>query len=384
MPATAFSQTPYRLAGLLLAVAVAATAIYRWRAPEAMQSVNLEPPASIGALEQAVRDDAISPYRWLELAEGYEDAGYVGKARQSLQRAEELAPNLPPVWIRAAGFHFRRGEREKALAAGARAQAIAADADEFLFQSYDRFVRDTPMVIRALTADRRSLIAWFHHLINGSKPDDAARVWTELVRQSAANRELAIPYIRFLLAQHRYQAAESVWIAQTTPSDRGRYPDDRIFNGGFEAPPTECPLDWKITPLEGVEMERDPAGAHDGKFALRIHFPGTANIDFQNVAQYVIVTPGQYRFSAWLRTEGITTDQGVHLTLADAESPTRFKMDTESLRGDNGWKEISGALVVPAQTNLLSVAIRREPSGKFDNKIAGTVWVDSVSLTRER
>jgi hypothetical protein len=384
MPSTSFSQTPYRLAGLLLAVAVAGTAIYRWHAPEAMQSVNLEPPASISALEQAVRDDPISPYRWLELAEGYEDGGQLDKARQSLARAEELAPNLPLVWIRASGFHFRQGERDEALTAGARAQATAPDADDFLFQSYDRFVRDTPLVIRALAADRRSLIAWLHHLINASKPDDAALVWTELVRQSATDRDLAIPYIRFLLAQHRYKAAESVWIAQTPPPDRGPYPDDRIFNGGFEVPLTECPLDWKITPLEGVEMERDPAVAHEGKFSFRIRFPGTANIDFQNLSQTVIVTPGEYRFSAWMRTEGVTTDQGIGFTLADAESTTGLKIQTERLRGDNVWKEISYPLLVPAQTNLLTVSIRREQSGKFDNKIAGTVWIDSVSLTRVR
>src|SRR2546429_505888 len=36
-----------------------------------------------------------------------------------------------------------------------------------------------------------------------------------------------------------------------------------------------------------------------------------------------------------------------------------------------------------ADTRLLLIRIARPPSGKFDNKIAGTVWIDGVRLTQE-
>jgi hypothetical protein len=367
-----------RIARLLLSLAVGGFAAWLLisQAPETDQAPNAAQPGDIQSLRKALLENAVSPYRWLELAEGYEQAGDLPHARTCFRHAQDLAPNLPPVWIRAAAFHFRVDEKEQGLLAGAHAQSISDTSDAFLFQYYDRLVRNPPLVIRTLAADRRALNAWFRYSMAKGRPDDAALVWRELDRQHFTDRVLEIDYVGFLLDQHQYETARAVWA--------GDQAANRIYNGGFERDPSGCRLDWKFTPLEAAEVARDESVAKEGKSSLRVRFRGTENTSFQNVVQAVVVTPGTYRFSAWLKTDGVTTDEGVRLSIVDAEQSQRLSLETEMVRGTNDWMEMRSDVVVSAHTNLVNVSVCRRPSGKFENKISGTVWIDAVSLIRTK
>jgi hypothetical protein len=112
-----------------------------------------------------------------------------------------------------------------------------------------------------------------------------------------------------------------------------------------------------------------------------VTFDGAANIDYRGASQTAVVAPGRYRFTAVLRTEGITTNQGIGFRLFDPESPQRLDVRTAQLTGNNGWTELATGFTVSARTNLVTVQLDRQPSAKFDNKIAGTAWIDSVKLT---
>jgi hypothetical protein len=366
-----------RIAKLLLSLAVGGFALWLLisQAPKAAQAPDAAQPTDIPSLQKALVENAVSPYRWLELAEGYEQAGDLPHARTCYRHAQNLAPNLPPVWIRTAAFHFRVGEQEQGLLAGAHAESISESSDAFLFQYYDRLVRNNPLVVRTLSTDKRTLTAWFRFVMAKRRPDDAALVWQELERQRFTGRDLSIDYVGFLLDQHRYETARSIWIGT-----RGA---NCIYNGGFEYDPSGCRLDWKFMPVEAAEIARDESVAKEGKASLRVHFRGTDNVSFQNVVQTVVVTPGTYRLSVWVKTEEITTDQGVRFSIVDAEAPQRLDLETDMVRGTNDWMELRGDLVVPADTNLVNISLCRRPSEKFENKITGTVWVDAVSLVRK-
>src|ERR1043166_2350411 len=103
-----------RVAGVLVAVILAAAAarLLVTGAPEAKQGFDPSPPAELGALKEALRENTISPSRWLALGEGYEQSGDKEQARYCFEQAEKLAHNVPPIWIRAAAYHFRQGQRE--------------------------------------------------------------------------------------------------------------------------------------------------------------------------------------------------------------------------------------------------------------------------------
>jgi tetratricopeptide (TPR) repeat protein len=362
---------------LSLATGALAAWLIAHDAPPAFQELNPAPSMEIRSLQTALRGAAISPYRWVELAEGYEQNGDAEKARLSFRRAEELAPNLPPVWIRAAAFHFRLGESEEGLRAGARAQAISGASDAFLFQYYERYVADAPLVTGALAADRRSLSAWFRRLQAGGDAEDAATAWGELERRNFTDVPLAASYVAFLLDRRRYEAAREVWLKAAPPGPAG----DRIYNGGFEREPSGCRLDWILGGAPGVKIERDASVAKEGSASLSVRFQDAGNAALNNPVQTVVAGPGKYRLSAWLKTEGITSDEGVGLCVADAESPGRLTRETGPLLGTNPWTEVHADFPVPPETNLINVSVCRQRS-KYYSGIAGAAWIDGVRLEK--
>src|SRR6202140_5629553 len=97
-----------------------------------------------------------------------------------------------------------------------------------------------------------------------------------------------------------------------------------LFNGDFESDPTQSPFDWNVARTEGAEVTRDCTSASSGKCSLRIGFAGTQNLGFAAASQLAFVRPGTYRFHAFIRTEALTTDQGIQFRISDAEAPARL------------------------------------------------------------
>ena len=119
--------------------------------------------------------------------------------------------------------------------------------------------------------------------------------------------------------------------------------DELVFNSGFEAAFLGTSLDWSVRKSGAAQARRDSEVFFEGGWALRITFDGTTNLSYDHVAQVVVVRPGRHRLTARVRTQDITTHQGVKLRVVDT----------------------------------------RQKSRKLDNKIAGTVWLDDVSLVRK-
>jgi hypothetical protein len=119
--------------------------------------------------------------------------------------------------------------------------------------------------------------------------------------------------------------------------------------------------------------------------SLRIDFDGTRNLNFWHLFQYVIVRPDtRYHFSAVLRANGITTDSGPRFELFDAYDMARLYVFTEGRTGTSGWREQRLEFRTPRETQVLILRLARAASRKFDNQIAGTVWIDRVRLEAEQ
>jgi hypothetical protein len=128
-------------------------------------------------------------------------------------------------------------------------------------------------------------------------------------------------------------------------------------------------------------MAWDEQIVHSGRRSLRLDFDGTANVDFQNVWQYVAVQPGTgYRFSAFFRTRDLTTDSGMRFEIRDISSPGNPAHLTSNLGGTQSWTEANTEFVTGAETKVLQIVLQRPPSDKLGNKIRGTAWVDDVAL----
>jgi hypothetical protein len=87
---------------------------------------------------------------------------------------------------------------------------------------------------------------------------------------------------------------------------------------------------------------------------------------------------------AWIRTDGVSTDEGPRFQIVDAEVAARLDLRTGGWTGTHDWSLLSQSFTVPAATHLIAVRIVRQPSEAFDNRITGSVWVDGVRLVQGR
>ena len=84
-----------------------------------------------------------------------------------------------------------------------------------------------------------------------------------------------------------------------------------------------------------------------------------------------------------MRADRVSTDSGARFQVFDPYDAGKEFYATENVIGTSAWAEQRLEFKTAADTHLLLIRIARPPSGKFDNKIAGTVWIDAVRLTEE-
>jgi hypothetical protein len=146
-----------------------------------------------------------------------------------------------------------------------------------------------------------------------------------------------------------------------------------LLNGG---------LDWRVIPVQGAAVSEDPSVGVTGSKSLRIEFNGTQNLEYAHVLQYVPVSPNTvYTFSAYMRAQGITTDSGPRFEVLDAFDPSKLFVSTENVTGTSDWSAHQLEFKTGADTRLLIVKIARSASRKFDNQLAGTIWIARVTLS---
>lgn len=356
------------------------------RAQQRMWAGEVEgPDGAVELFGEALRRDTASPYRWCDLGEALLEAGQTEQARYCFQRGVESGPHSPQTLLRAANFHFRIGEEQKALPYTSRVLGMAPDYDAAVFGSYSRMgVSIEEVLARGIPADKRAAQSFFRYVLGQGGLREARAAWEWMGAHSFADDRLADEYAAFLVRLGEYQAAASMWAAHVAPREEGYRVLNSVYNGSFEREPARTTFDWRIASCQGVHAERDAAVASSGRWSLRIRFEGKENVAYNHVSQREVVKPGTYRFEAEMRASEITTDQGVGFRIVDAEDGRRLDVRTERLRGTTDWRRVELRFRTPERTKLVEIQVVREPSLKFDNKISGTVWIDEVVLAASR
>ncbi len=343
-------------------------------------------PGAIHDLQRATKIDPRAERPWLELADAEETQGEARRARQAYEMAQWDAPMSPSVAWRYGSFLLREDdlqegfaelrralEIEPSLEASAVSECWAADPDA-------RAITD-----QLLPRTSKSYIQAISNFISQKQTGAALVVWGRLRK---LNQPFAmastIELVNELIREDHMRDARDVWkeALQATgwPHSTG---DDAsvIFNGGFEQDFLNGGFDWRESRADGASYAFDDGVSHTGRRSLRVSFDGAANINFQNIFQYAAVEPRhRYRFAAFFRTEGISTDSGMRFEIFDPRHPAEVQAWTPSLLGTNPWTRETVNIESGAETRMLEILLRRTPSSKFDNKLRGIVWVDDVSL----
>ena len=334
----------------------------------------------LGELMHALERDPASPERWCDLGEAFSIRGKAEAARYAFSTAIALGPYVPVVLMRSAHFELDKHEEKRAIQEEARVLERTAAYDSEIFEWFRRNKLPAPDVLEnAFTGDARAPRAYLRYWMMLPDSGSAATVWHWILMHSYADEPLARDYVNFLFNAGQAENAAKAWAVFLDGRRGGYLESDWIYNGDFESEPSGLAFDWKLEGLaDRVDVTRDAGVSHTGSHALRIQFLSKENVNFAQTFQTAFVRPGAYRFEAFIKTEGITTDEGVGFEL----SSDAFHVDikTEKLRGTHDWTRIEETVVIPPGAHLLMIRVIRQPSLKFDNLISGTAWIDSVRL----
>jgi hypothetical protein len=334
----------------------------------------------------------LSPYAaqfWADLGAGYDWAGSSNDALEALQRAQQLFPNSPEINWNLANFYVRVAKTQEALHTLRMVLLEDATAGRRVFTLATNATRDREAIVQMLPLQAPIFFDYLNFRMERGDIGGAEELWARILQLNLPfDLREAFPYLDALIRYKEVNQLTEAWsaLAGRFPGQiHGPVPDSNLVaNGNFEFDVLNGGLDWRIIPAEGAVVSLDSARPFEGAHALQIKFDGSRNLDYGHVFQYVLVRPNtRYRFSVNMRVQGITTDSGPRFQVFDAYNMTDLFVSTENLVGTSDWSKQDAQFATKPDTHLLVIRVARPLSSKFDNQMAGTVWITAVTLNSE-
>ena len=190
-----------------------------------------------------------------------------------------------------------------------------------------------------------------------------------------------------LQREAKWPAAYQVWLNSLPKDQQQRV--GFIFNGEFEYPLSNLGFDWLNANQDGVAITTETTEGTNGRRALHLTF---VNKRFTGspLQEYLLLSPGRYRFEGRGRPEGLNSWLGVQwgLYCHDANSSgTRQLAASDSFLGSSDWTDFHQDFVVsrdcPVQVLRLELANPRRDAksgGSVAIRLRGSVWFDDLKV----
>lgn len=356
---------------------------------------NIEEPdakRAIAAYRNALSLDPHSATTWLDLAGAYESEGDATAARDAFQQAKRVYPISAEVAWRYGNFLLRQNEIPAAFAEIR--QSVSVDpkrAAEAVSRSYRLDPDINSIIENVLPPTAPIYLDAIRELDADAAMDPALTVWDRLRTlqpQPRIDLSQIIQFTDSLVQAHRIDDAHRVWTQAAALADLNPPPNDApgslIWDGGFETGVNSGGFAWVFAPASlGVQSSFDAKEKHSGERSLRLIFDGRRNVDFSGICHIAFVEPGaSYRFSAWVKTQALTTDQGVRFRLEWTENAHSSAVETPEIHGTQPWTEVTIPWTATGDASRqVRVCISRKPSDEFGSRIHGSAWIDDVALT---
>jgi tetratricopeptide (TPR) repeat protein len=346
-----------------------------------------DPQQAIRAYRIAVSVDPYSAENWLGLGSAYESAGEIAPARDAFLHAQKAYPLSAEVSWQYGNFLLRQGDLQSAFAELRR--AVEADPKRGV-EAFSRSFRAEPdvdlILDRVLPPLRDVYVDVIWDQINDGHTENALKAWDRLaaIHPSLPLQDV-LTLMEKLLTEKKFAEAQRVWgqaVEFAGLADLQGPPGSLLWDGGFESGVTGVAFSWFISEYNGsAQVSFDSAEKHSGKRSLRLSFDGKSNVNFNSVCHYVLVQPSTtYRFSAWLRTRELTSDQGIRFQLHSLGVQDSSALVTPDVHGTQPWTQMEVPWVSGRDVQELQVCVVRFPSDQIGSRIQGMVWVDDVAL----
>ncbi len=338
-------------------------------------------------LQQAIRRTPLQQDYWLHLATILQSMGQKEESERALEKALLVFPTgYQGRWV-AGNLLLQQGAPEKALPHFSYILAHYPDESRTIDDLWKGLAKNPDFILEKLIPkDYSSLHQYLTYLYEESEKEKAQKVWKRMEsRGYRPGREDTIRHVEFLVAQGEFKDAFRVWRTEASVEDIPLPVDGNLINNpGFErGNRLGGGFDWTINQTPGAKVSTDHSVAFEGKCSLRIRFNGAEEIDFHHVYQWISWKPHtDYQLKVKMKTEGVTTLSGPRMEVIGFDSALYGA--SESLTGDNDWKELRVAFHTPSQSQGGLLRVRRRPTKNSDRSISETIWIDDVRLFEGR
>jgi tetratricopeptide (TPR) repeat protein len=351
---------------------------------------DLEQPDAQRALEALRRAVALDPYSseaLVDLANAYDSEGAATKARETFLAAKRVYPLSADVAWSYGNFLLRQGDRDGAFREIHKAVELDPKRASEAFSLALRVQPDVNLLLdQAVPATTKVYLAILQSLSSAGDLDAARLVWNRLValNQKVPMSEM-VAYFNELFRQRRGSEAGELWAQAVSIMQHAPPPDPQeslIWDGGFESGYTGGGFAWHFTAAtRNVQIAIDTSEKHSGERSLRILFNGRENLNFEDGCHYILPQPGQrYLLSGWIRTQSLTSSEGVRLQIFVFTPTANESLLTEEVNGTQGWRQVQLEWTAPPGASFGSVCARRVMSDQPGADIQGAAWIDDVSL----
>jgi tetratricopeptide (TPR) repeat protein len=344
-------------------------------------------PRAIRAYLSSLSFDPHSADTWLDLGTAYESEGNLTAARDAFLHAKKTYPLSAEVSWRFGNFLLRQGELEPAFAEIR--HAVETDPKHG-GEAFSRALRAEPdvnqVLDRAIPPNRDVYMDVIWDQIVDGQIDIALQAWDRLVaiHPRVPLRDVFL-FVAALRNSRRITDARRVWdqaVVMAGMADLQGPSGSVLWDGGFESGVTGGGYSWLFPEsFRNVQITIDSQEKHSGNHSLRLIFDGKSIVTSTDVCHYVPVSPStSYRFSAWVKTRAITTDQGIRFQLHSLGARDASAAVTPELHGSAPWTYIEMPWTSGNDVQEVQVCLVRALSDQLENKIMGTTWVDDVTL----
>jgi tetratricopeptide (TPR) repeat protein len=336
---------------------------------------------ALAHLNRAVELDPYEGRYWLDLAVAHEVRGDSTESREAVQRALRAEPTSTQIAWQAANFYLAQNDTHQALPLFRVVLQHDASNTVLPLDLSWRATRSVSQIVReALPAQPASYFAFLKILMADKQSSPANELWHDLNEQKFKFPvKETFPYFDYLIQTQQVDQANQVWtdLSRIDPEVQDGSRSNLVHNGGFEGRFLNGGFDWRIDQTGDINVTLDAAEYHHGGRALRFTFTGPGVSD-AGVYEYVSVQPNTpYRFSAFVKTQEITTASGPRLAVEDASTRGTVATTDEFLETSD-WEEHSAGFITGSDTHLVTLRIVRTPGTPL---IKGTFWLDDVVLT---
>ncbi len=187
------------------------------------------------------------------------------------------------------------------------------------------------------------------------------------------------PYLNLLIARKFYGLAYYTWL-QFLPPERLREAG-LLYNGSFEAPPSNLPFDWKITQGTGVTIDIVPRGDQGGKHALLVDFQ-YGRVDYHSVSELVMLAPGDYEFKGEYKGR-LIGPRGVTWHIVCANGALVPNGESPMITGFKDWLSFAFTFMVPDK-DCPAQYVRLDLDARMASEqiISGTILFDALQISR--